>query len=205
MRGLGRTVCLGLAVAVVVLLYTPPVEARPVDDASQVLRFHVVARSDAPDDQARKYLVRDTLLELLSEQLQKARDADEARRAVLGCMDKIEEMAREAGGIGEVTVRLSRVSFPAVDYTTVALPAGEYWALQVILGSGEGDNWWCVLFPSLCLLGPAGPPADDEPPGVSSLRFRFILGKVLHRMFTGGIGEHSEGWLYRYAPASDLQ
>lgn len=203
MRGMRRVVPLVLAAAVLAVTWAPPVEAVQVD-TSQVLRFHVVASSDTPGDQERKYRVRDAVLDLLREQLREASNIAEARDVLLNHMDEIEHTAREVGEVTEVTVRLARSSFPAVDYTTAALPAGEYWALQVMLGSGQGENWWCVLFPSLC-LGPATPSPEDGVEGVTSPRFRLILGKVLHRMLTGGLGEQSEGRLYDNSRGSDLQ
>lgn len=203
MRALRRSICLGMTAAVIIAVLAPPVEARH-SDPSDILRFHVVARSDAAPDQARKYRVRDALLELLRERLQEAGSLQEARGVLLACMGEIENTAREAGQVEVATVGLTRVYFPAVEYSGLALPAGQYWALQVILDSGEGGNWWCVLFPSLC-FGPASPPPDDEPSGASSLRFRLILGKVLHRMFTGGISEHSDCRPHQEDQSADLQ
>ena len=123
--------------------------------ADKLLRLHVVAASDSEADQAVKLQVRDAVLARAGDWLSGARDASEAEDIL---SEHLEELAQagcavlaEDGCPQAVTVSLERCWFPTRDYGTFALPAGEYRALRVVIGPGEGHNWWCVVFPSLCV------------------------------------------------------
>ena len=116
-----------------------------------VIRLHVLAESDSDEDQARKLQVRDVILEILAERMEEAHSYEDAAAAVSSMLGEIEETARRTVQ-GECTVRaeLGRERYPVRVYENYTLPAGEYTSLRVILGEGEGKNWWCVLFPQLC-------------------------------------------------------
>lgn len=122
--------------------------------ARQVVRLHVVANSDSAADQALKLKVRDAVLEAASPELT-GLDRDAALEALSRRLPAIAAAAAETvGGAGyayPVTVSLQDERFPTKRYEDFALPAGEYTALRVQLGQGEGHNWWCVVFPPLCL------------------------------------------------------
>ena len=111
--------------------------------AEELIRLHVVAASDSPADQAEKLQTRDRVLGLLSSLL-----ADCGSRAE--AVDIINEHRTELEALGDVSVSLENEVFPTRRYSTFSLPAGEYLALRVTLGAGEGRNWWCVVFPPLC-------------------------------------------------------
>ena len=122
---------------------------------NELVRLHVVASSDSEEDQAIKLRVRDAVLESLQEGLADAADIDAARAYIESQLPKLESVANEvlaAAGCGDVaTVSLQVEEFAARVYDTFSLPAGPYDSLRVTIGEGEGRNWWCVTFPTLCM------------------------------------------------------
>ncbi|MBR0454249.1 MAG: stage II sporulation protein R [Clostridia bacterium] len=120
-----------------------------------VLRLHVLANSDSSEDQALKLEVRDRILEETATLFKDCKSKDEAREAVESNLDKIREIAeqtvREAGYEYGVSVSLGEEEYPTKNYEECCFPAGEYLSLRVMIGEAEGENWWCVLFPPLCL------------------------------------------------------
>ena len=123
--------------------------------AGQVLRLHVVANSDSEQDQALKLLVRDAVLTRAGGLLDGASDRRSAEQALAPHLDELARAAAEtlaAEGCGDaVTVTLADQWFPTKEYDGFSLPAGQYRALRVTIGEGQGRNWWCVVFPPLCL------------------------------------------------------
>ncbi|MFO7173860.1 MAG: stage II sporulation protein R [Bacillota bacterium] len=121
---------------------------------SRPLRFQVLAHSDAPGDQALKLRVRDAVLPILQAAGQEAADGPGLARDLARRLPEIEAAAeqalREAGSHQSVRAELATVRFPGRTYGPLTLPAGEYPTLRLVLGRGEGQNWWCVLFPPLC-------------------------------------------------------
>jgi len=121
-----------------------------------LIRFHVVANSDSAADQNLKLKVRDVVLSALKPELERARTPVEAQRTVERQLGKLEQVARaevaREGFRYDVSARFGRYIFPAKTYGTVTLPGGAYPALKVVIGTGAGHNWWCVLFPPLCFV-----------------------------------------------------
>lgn len=122
--------------------------------SEKVLRFHVIAKSDSEDDQRRKLLVRDAVGEWMNLKLSDAEDKADCERIIEQNQDQIKALAEqvlaEDGEAESVQVRLADVEFPDKVYGDYEFPAGTYRALQIIIGAGEGHNWWCVLYPNLC-------------------------------------------------------
>ena len=120
----------------------------------QLLRLHVVGASDSKEDQDVKLLVRDAVLQSLEEGLADLKDVDAAMDYVTRMLPKVETAANRvlstAGFDDTVSVSLTEEAFPTREYDTFSLPAGIYKALRVVIGEGEGQNWWCVVFPQLC-------------------------------------------------------
>lgn len=116
-----------------------------------LVRLHVIAVSDKAEEQEIKLRVRDSVLAYLEPRLEGADDAAEARELISAELDGIKAAAETAAEGREVSVTLSREYYPTRDYGSFALPAGSYESLRVVLGEGEGHNWWCVVFPPLCL------------------------------------------------------
>ena len=119
--------------------------------AEKLVRLHVVANSDSPSDQAIKLRVRDAVLAAAEPVLGSADDPEQALAAELPALEcAAAEMLRALGREESVSVTLQNERFPTRDYETFSLPAGVYRTLRVTIGAGEGHNWWCVVFPTLC-------------------------------------------------------
>ena len=122
--------------------------------SDKVLRLHVLANSDSEADQALKRKVRDSVLETASAILADCPDRETAEQRLSAALPEIEDAARARiaaeGGKQTVTAELRPTVFPTREYEDFTLPAGEYLALRVVLGEGEGHNWSCVVFPPLC-------------------------------------------------------
>ncbi|MDR2665330.1 MAG: stage II sporulation protein R [Oscillospiraceae bacterium] len=130
--------------------------------SDKIIRLHVVANSDSPEDQAIKLEARDSVLASLGPILDGARGADEAARRTIANLGAIEDAAKSAVPSGtEVRAELTSEYFPTREYETFSLPAGRYTSLRVTLGQGAGQNWWCVVFPPLC--------APDSGEGIGDL------------------------------------
>lgn len=145
-------VVLGLAAA---LIYIGTVIADKKQLSEGVLRLHVIANSDSQADQSVKLKVRDAILEVVNEQLDSSMTKEQARNALQERLQELESIANEVlrrEGLQEIaTVTLSREEYPTREYDSFRLPAGLYDSLRITIGSGQGQNWWCVVFPSLCL------------------------------------------------------
>ena len=129
---------------------------------NEVLRLHVLANSDSEEDQALKLAVRDRILQegsAVMDGVSNKEDAIEVAKEAIPALEKAaQEEIRERGYSYPVSIAIEKVYFPTRQYGDTTLPAGKYDALRVVIGSGEGHNWWCVLFPALCL-----PAAEDTP------------------------------------------
>ena len=133
----------------------------------EMVRLHVVAEDDSPQAQALKLELRDVCLRCAEVCLWDAGDADEAYRRLENHLSDFEAActarARELGYAGEIRAETGTFDFPDRIYGSVKVPAGEYRALRVTIGAGEGHNWWCVLYPSLCVLDEADAASADAP------------------------------------------
>ncbi len=125
-----------------------------------LIRLHVVANSDSPEDQNIKLQVRDAVVNSLRQEFANMTDVEQAKAYLRENLPKIQKVANEvlekAGFDGSAVVSLCKEAFPTRKYDTFTLPAGVYEALRIIIGRGEGHNWWCVVFPSLCLPATSG-------------------------------------------------
>ena len=128
---------------------------------SDVLRMHVIANSDCSADQQLKLMVRDAVLERGAQLFDGTVTADEARRKIEPHKAELEAAAREvierAGYDYPVSVNVVNEYFATRCYGSLTMPAGRYTAVKVVIGEGAGHNWWCVMFPPLCL-----PAAQDR-------------------------------------------
>ena len=119
--------------------------------SSGLVRLHVIAASDDDAEQALKLRVRDDVLEYLSPKLDEVSDSDEARQIIKSELPNIKKAAERSAEGREIQVSLSEEYYPTREYESFSLPAGRYQSLRVIIGEGEGHNWWCVVFPPLCI------------------------------------------------------
>lgn len=136
------------------LLVEARTQAATEELAGRVLRFHVLADSDSQEDQQIKMKVKEAVLAWLGEQMEAEETLDGTKEFVRDHLAEIRELAeetvRDAGSSDDVTAQLTMDDFPEKTYGDVTFPAGTYEALRICIGSGEGHNWWCCLYPSLC-------------------------------------------------------
>ncbi len=127
--------------------------------AGAPLRLHVIANSDSVYDQEVKFQVRDEILNLLSDVMKDAASKEEAMKDIRMVLPQIEE---ECNAVLKnyttytASASLEKADFPTRRYGDLVLPAGNYDALRIVLGDGDGHNWWCVLFPPLCFVDATG-------------------------------------------------
>ena len=153
-----KTGSLFFAVLAAALLTTAAVMQREQQLlAEKMIRLHVIANSDSEQDQALKLQVRDAVLELTAVQ---AKGREEAELSLVQLLPDIQQAAvdclRAQGCDDEVEVTLGMETYPTRVYENFALPAGSYQSLRIVIGEGKGQNWWCVVFPSICFRATVG-------------------------------------------------
>ena len=131
-----------------------------------VVRLHVLANSDSAEDQALKLKVRDAVLAYVSPRVIDSKSKDEAISILQGELENINEIAAcvvaDEGYDYPVDVTLTLEDYPTRNYESMSFPSGEYVSLRVMLGNAEGQNWWCVLFPPLCLSAASEKASNEE-------------------------------------------
>ncbi|EGT3845143.1 stage II sporulation protein R [Clostridioides difficile] len=136
-------------------------EVKKVDNISKdykdkLIRFHVIANSNTDEDQELKLKVRDEVIKYLQPKLQNSKSIKESEAIIKKEYSGLEEISKNIilknGYNYSVKVGIQYSNFPTKQYSNIVLPAGEYKALKIIIGKGEGKNWWCVMFPPLCFV-----------------------------------------------------
>lgn len=125
-------------------------------EKNEIIRLHVIAHNDSAKDQEIKYAVRDALIEEFGSILtDTASDCETAYQALLENKEAMRMNAQKTaismGFYGDVQAETGLLELPEKRYGNVVLPAGRYRALRIVIGNGDGQNWWCVLYPQLCL------------------------------------------------------
>lgn len=175
-----------------------------------ILRLHVVANSDTDEDQALKLEVRDRILEdinqglvkeiVKSHQGQYTEEISLSKEAVNLYVEKnvdkikkdAEELLESKGKKYPITVTLEKCFIPEKKYGDVVFPAGNYDALKIKIGEGRGENWWCVLFPPLCIIDPEGESLEglqideEDKERKSAIRLEFKCKEFLDRYWKDG-------------------
>lgn len=138
-----------------IFVYMRSIVADKQQLTDNVLRLHVVANSDSAEDQAIKLKVRDAVLTAAEAVIAGAEDKTQAQTMLAAHLENLEAAANtvldELGCTDRAQVTLTEEAFSTREYDTFTLPAGVYDALRVTIGEGQGRNWWCVVFPSLCI------------------------------------------------------
>lgn len=134
--------------------------------AGKILRFHVRANSNSRADQALKLKVRDAVGAVMQQDLEGVEDRTQCEKIVREQMPRIirtaEQVIAQEGYTYPVTAQIGTVAFPRKTYGNYTFPAGEYQALHIVIGSGKGRNWWCVMYPNLCFHGAVYEVQDEE-------------------------------------------
>lgn len=124
--------------------------------ATEIIRFHVLANSDSEEDQVLKRKVKDEVVAFMQDKLKNIERKDQAEQVIKKHMEEMKEIAEQVTkkeGKGEhVTTALTKKNFPVKVYGDTVFPAGDYETLQIEIGNAKGKNWWCVMFPSLCMV-----------------------------------------------------
>ena len=127
-----------------------------INEYEGILRFHVIANSNSEEDQALKLQVRDYVVARLQNALQDSADINQSRRYIEENIDEINGWARNCirakGCEYEIKTDIGVIAIPARRYGDIYFPAGNYEAVTITIGKGEGRNWWCVIFPPLCMI-----------------------------------------------------
>jgi len=154
MRKLDFALLIGLVIAIVVSNFTS-FEKSYESLQNGVLRLHILANSDSDEDQQLKLKVRDRILEYSSEFFGEGFSIDEVENSLKKKLDRIKEIAyeviRENGFSYNVECEFVNMDFTAREYDGLTMPAGNYDALRITIGDAEGKNWWCVMYPPLCI------------------------------------------------------
>ncbi len=131
-----------------------------------VLRLHVLANSDSEEDQALKLSVRDAILAVGNGVFDECNSREEAEHRLQENLPLFEEAAKkaisDAGFSYPVRFVLGEEEYPTRTYGSICFPSGNYLSLRVIIGEGEGQNWWCVLYPPLCMSAASAGKSDEE-------------------------------------------
>lgn len=153
MRKIAKLICTLLLLSAAFWLGTVASDREVLSE--NLIRLHVVADSDSPEDQRIKLQVRDAITAKLETVMEQIPDMESAKAYLQEHLPELEQAANavlEAAGDGcRAVVTFAKEAFPTREYDTFTLPAGIYESLRVTIGSGEGQNWWCVVFPSLCV------------------------------------------------------
>ena len=169
-----------------VLVLTLTTAILPTDKDAAIyndtLRLHILANSDCEVDQAIKYEIRDKILEKYGEALGEAESFEDAEERIGELIPKIESdvnaWLEEAGYDYTSEVTLGVEWYDTREYESFSLPKGYYTSLRVMLGEAKGQNWWCVMYPPLCLdVATEDAPSDDAVSGYSKEEYLLISDK----------------------------
>ena len=153
-------------------------------DANSIFRLHIIANSNSAEDQAVKLEVRDAVLEYEAENLD-AVSAAKTREELMShgaeLLEIIEGVLRSNGFDYGAQMLVGTFPFPDREYNGVLYPAGDYDAFRVILGDGAGENWWCVMFPPLCILKSDNGKIDTD----ETIEFESVFVKLFKLLFGG--------------------
>lgn len=173
MKGIALAVVI-IALSVGAIMFGCPI---PDNDNSQFLRVHIRADSNDYSAQAVKYAVKNAVTEYLTPYLSTCSTKAQAVQTVRRQLDKIVEIADvtllEKGFDYKATAKITAESFPTRSYDGFVLGSGVYDALIIELGSGKGDNWWCVVYPPLCFVG-------GDCNGTNAIRYKSKLVEIVN-------------------------
>ncbi len=153
-----------ILVATLIIAVTPTEKEGAI--YNDTVRLHILANSDSEADQSLKIKIRDRILEKYGKELKMARSKSDAEKAILSLTESIRldtnEWIREYGEEYTARVELGEEWYETREYKDFTLPCGYYTSLRIMLGEAEGQNWWCVMYPPLCLeLATEDAPDDD--------------------------------------------
>ena len=153
MKNIIKAICAATVISVIISML--PFSARCENLSGKVFRLHILANSDSEADQSLKLKVRDKILEFTESLYTDSGDVYEAQRLTAENLQAIANIAQaevyKNGYDYPVRAEIRKTRFDTRYYGRVTMPAGEYEALRITIGSGNGHNWWCVMYPALCV------------------------------------------------------
>ena len=188
-----------LAFTLIIAIMPTEAEAKIYEDT---VRLHVLANSDSEEDQSLKLAVRDEVLLTYGRELAKSYDKSEAQARILELTEEIRECAlgvvSRHGYAYNVDVYLTSEWYDTREYEEFTLPKGYYTSLKIVIGEGAGRNWWCVMYPPLCLEAATDSPQDDAILGYTkeeinliqngSYQVKFKILEVISEIFASEAG-----------------
>lgn len=148
-----KSACIAFVLTVIYSMIPFRTECKEISD--EVFRLHILANSDEDYDQQLKLKVRDKVLLYTESLFEKAKSKEEAENLILNNLQDICNTAQKEvtdnGYDYSVTAQITKMYFTTRTYESYTLPSGMYDALRITIGSGEGHNWWCVMYPSICI------------------------------------------------------
>ena len=155
--------CIIIALGIITLISVFDINTVADTCAENIIRLHVIANSNTEYDQQTKYNVRDAILAQYSNILASAQTKEEAEEIIQNNIDAIISTAYTVAGENmDITAEYTNTYIPERTYGDTTYPAGNYDALRIIIGEGEGENWWCVMFPPLCLEENSNTDKNDD-------------------------------------------
>ena len=153
MVNLVKSACIAFIITVIYSLI--PFQSECSDISNEVFRLHILANSDSEEDQNLKLKVRDKVLDYTSSLFENAQSKSEAENAIKENLQSISNIAYQEildnGYDYTITAEITNMYFTTRHYEKYTLPSGMYDALRITIGDGNGKNWWCVMYPSICI------------------------------------------------------
>jgi len=186
-----RILMLGATVMATALLFLYSVAMAGDGDApwqNQIIRLHVLAHDNSDEEQTLKLAIRDGVWVMMDEMARDAGNVAAARDIITENLAAIEyaaeQIAAQHGSNHAIRARLMQnVDFPATSYAGIVFPHGRYEALQIIVGDGDGDNWWCVMFPPMCLMELSQATVIETGTDDVVVRPRFMIARIWQSWF----------------------
>lgn len=170
------SICLSILIATIILNYLPVHGEEAVYE--NTVRLHVIAASDSEEDQALKLKVRDKVLQTVETKLKEVHEFDDACEMIDSIKEEIhtsaEAVIKEEGYAYPVKVEFDSEKYPVRYYDIYTLPEGIYRSLRITIGNGDGKNWWCILFPSVCVSDAVKAEDDYVAAGFTPEQYKLI-------------------------------
>ena len=160
------------------LVYNNEKDKETVKIPDSAIRFRILANSNSPRDQRIKEEVRDKMQKELYQLLENSKSTKQARNLIINNMDNFNSLLENEMKDKEYsyTIDYGMHVFPEKTYKGITYEAGEYESLLVTLGEGSGDNWWCVLFPPLCVM-------EAEETNTSKIEYKSFIKEIIEKYF----------------------
>ncbi len=167
-----------LIIVIIMLVYNNEKDKETVKIPDSAIRFRILANSNSPRDQRIKEEVRDKMQKELYQLLENSKSTKQARNLIINNMDNFNSLLENEMKDKEYsyTIDYGMHVFPEKTYKGITYEAGEYESLLVTLGEGSGDNWWCVLFPPLCVM-------EAEETNTSKIEYKSFIKEIIEKYF----------------------